>query len=223
MARTAVIVIGGGPPDRRVRNHLPDDATVIAADSGFDHAVSLGLPVELLVGDLDSISAEGREQAISAGVTILRDRPDKDFTDTELGIEAALARGADHIIVVTGGPDPGDSRLDHELGTLLALARPGLSAVEVEAWWGPTHLRVAHGPADLELTAPAGSLLSLLPVHGPAEGVTTTGLRFPLRDETLPAGSSRGVSNELTTTSASVALVAGTLLIVQPELLGGLQ
>jgi thiamine pyrophosphokinase len=53
--------------------------------------------------------------------------------------------------------------------------------------------------------------------------VTTTGLRFPLRDETLPAGSSRGVSNELTTTSASVALVAGTLLIVQPELLGGLQ
>ena len=45
------------------------------------------------------------------------------------------------------------------------------------------------------LTGEEGELVSLLPVGGPAEGVTAQGLRYPLSDETLAAGSSRGVSN----------------------------
>ena len=40
-----------------------------------------------------------------------------------------------------------------------------------------------------------GELVSLLAVNGPAEGVTTEGLAYPLRGETLEPGSTRGVSN----------------------------
>jgi len=223
VARAAVIIIGGGAPDGRVRRHLPEGALVIAADSGFDHAVALGLEVDLLVGDLDSISPTGLERAAGRGVTILAHPPDKDFTDTELAIEAALARGARHLVAVTGGPDPAESRLDHELGTLLALSRPDLREVRIEAWWGSTLVRVAHGPAEVEVGAASGTLLSLLPLHGAAVGVATSGLRFPLHRETLPAGSSRGVSNEVATSPASVSLEAGTLLVVQPDFLGGHQ
>ena len=90
MARTAVIVIGGAGIDRRVLAQLPGDRYVVAADSGFDHALTLGLTVDLLVGDLDSISGPGRAAAEAAGTAIERHRPDKDATDTELAVAAAL-------------------------------------------------------------------------------------------------------------------------------------
>jgi quinolinate synthase len=48
-----VVVLAGGP-DRPALVRVPADATVIAADGGAE----LGGPIDLLVGDLDSISAE---------------------------------------------------------------------------------------------------------------------------------------------------------------------
>ena len=59
-------------------------------------------------------------------------------------------------------------------------------------------------------------MCSLLPLGGPAVGVLTDGLRFPLRHETLPAGTTRGVSNEFLGTSATVSLDEGVLLAVVP-------
>jgi thiamine pyrophosphokinase len=221
VARTAVIVIGGASIDARVLAHLPGDRLVIAADSGLDHALSLGLAVDLVVGDLDSVSPRGLAAAESAGVAIERHRPDKDATDTELAIVAAGRLGCRHLIDVSGGPRADETRLDHELGGILAFARPGLAADRIELWWGPAHLSVVHGPGSEEIVAPVGSLVSLLPLHGPASGVVTSGLRYPLRHETLEAGTGRGVSNEVAATPAAVRLDLGVLLVVRPLALGG--
>ena len=58
--------------------------------------------------------------------------------------------------------------------------------------------------------------MSLLPAHGPARGVRTTGLLYPLAEEDLDEGSTRGVSNEFAQPVATVTLAAGVLLAVQP-------
>jgi thiamine pyrophosphokinase len=71
-----------------------------------------------------------------------------------------------------------------------------------------------------ELYGEPGDLVSLLPVGGPALGVRTTGLLYPLRGERLLPGTTRGVSNELAATLASVEVEAGTVLAVQPGLAG---
>jgi thiamine pyrophosphokinase len=65
-----------------------------------------------------------------------------------------------------------------------------------------------------------GELVTLLALHGPAEGVTTTGLTYPLRGETLAAGSSRGVSNVFATGTARVSVERGVLLAIVPGDLG---
>ena len=221
MARTAVIVIGGAGIDRRVLAQLPGDRYVVAADSGFDHALTLGLTVDLLVGDLDSISGPGRAAAEAAGTAIERHRPDKDATDTELAVAAALLRGHRHLVGVSGGPRADETRLDHELGGILSFTRPDLGGETVEVWWGPAHLRVVHGPGSAAVEAAPGRVVSLLPLHGPALGITTAGLRYPLVGETLDPGSSRGISNEVVAPGAGVALQRGTLLIVTPLALGG--
>jgi thiamine pyrophosphokinase len=66
--------------------------------------------------------------------------------------------------------------------------------------------------------ATVGELCSLLPVHGEALGIRTSGLRWPLHGDgdRLEAGTSRGVSNEATATEVSVHLDEGTLAVVFP-------
>jgi thiamine pyrophosphokinase len=194
---------------------------VIAADSGFDHAVALGLTVQHLVGDLDSISSGGLALARATAVAIQEHRPDKDATDTELAVDMALIHDCSHLIALSGGPSQTDLRLDHELGALLALAHPRLHDRRVEVWWGPAHVEVLHGPRALDLHGPTGTVVSLLPVSGSAEGITTSGMRYQLDAENLDAGSGRGLSNVVAAPHASISLGRGTLLVIEPFKLGG--
>jgi thiamine pyrophosphokinase len=83
---------------------------------------------------------------------------------------------------------------------------------------GPAHLTIVRHEARLE--GPVGGIVSLIPLHGPATGVTTAGLLYPLADEDLAAGSTRGVSNELTGPVATVTIRGGVLAAVQPGSLG---
>jgi thiamine pyrophosphokinase len=212
-----VVILGGSPPHRGVGAHLADDRFVIAADSGLDHARTLGLRVDLVVGDLDSVTPEALAAATAAGVPVERHPTAKDAIDAELAVDAALARGARRLVVLSGGGD----RLDHVLAGHLVLAHPRLAAVDVQAWAGTAWIRVAQGPARIPIDGPAGAYVSIIPVHGQAEGVTTGGLRYPLHAEPLHAGSSRGISNEFLGGPACVAVERGALLVVMPYALGG--
>jgi thiamine pyrophosphokinase len=217
METTYVIVGGGSPPNAGALAHVPPDRLVIVADSGLDHAERLGLAVDLVVGDLDSVTPEALHRAEAAGVPVERHPVDKDAIDLDLAIEAALQRGAQRILVLSGGGD----RVDHVIAGQLLLAHPRLQDIDVEAWWGTAHLMALQGPGTAHLDGPAGTLVSAIPLHGDAEGITTKDLRFPLRSETLPAGSTRGISNELLGGPASIAVERGRLLIVVPYALGG--
>ena len=60
----------------------------------------------------------------------------------------------------------------------------------VDAWIDTAYLAIVRNRR--ELSGRAGSLCTLLPIGGLARGVTTIGLRFPLRDEDLVPGSTPG-------------------------------
>jgi thiamine pyrophosphokinase len=66
------------------------------------------------------------------------------------------------------------------------------------------------------LTGAVGDLVSLIPMGGPASGVTTQGLRFPLDGETLDPLSGRGVSNTIVAVPAVVTVASGVLLAIRP-------
>ena len=95
--------------------------------------------------------------------------------------------------------------------------RPRGPTIEIEARFG-AHVHVVHGgAAPRGITGAAGSLVTLLPVGGIAHGIVTDGLQYPLAQRRPGPGTSRGVSNVLAGTVATVALDAGTLLVVQPD------
>lgn len=193
---------------------------VIAADGGARHAAHLGVRVDRWVGDGDSVDAAMLHALRAAGATIERSPTDKDESDAELAIEAALAAGADRLSIVgaLGGP-----RLDHALANLTLLSLPELAGLDVRIVAAEHRIRllVADGPGapatprQMDLHGRIGDLVSLLPVGADAIGVTTEGLRYPLRDEPLLLGRTRGLSNIRTEPTARVWLRAGHLLVVE--------
>jgi thiamine pyrophosphokinase len=208
-------VVGGGQRASRLPATLtlPADAFVIAADSGVDYAHALGLRVDVAVGDFDSVTAAGLERAATEGARVDRHPEAKDKTDLELALDEALRVGANEVIVL----GIGGGRLDHFVANLLLLASPKFASCRITAYDGPARAHVVHaGRPPTDLPGRVADLLTLLPVGGSAGGVTTEGLRYPLRNEPLPSGTSRGVSNVVETPPASVQLEAGTLLAIFP-------
>jgi thiamine pyrophosphokinase len=203
LASAKVVVVLAGGPAGPAGAELPPGATVIAADSGAE----LGGSVDLLVGDLDSISAE----TLAGIVRVERHAAEKDATDLELALAAALRLGPERILILgsAGG------RLDHLFGSLLLLAAEAYAGVQVDAQLGAAAVHVIRG--ERTLYGEPGELISLFAVHGPASGIVTDGLAYPLREETLEPGSSRGTSNVFAAREARVVVERGVLLAVRPS------
>ena len=201
-----VLVFGGGdPPLDRIVDELPRAELVVAANGGYDVAVSLGYKVDVLVGDLDSIT----EDVFPDHLVLERHPADKDATDLELALILVSQQNPSRVVVVgaAGG------RLDHELAVAGLLCSDRLAGIEEVDWIsdrGSAHVirgrRIIHG--DL------GTHLTLIPMHGDATGITTKGLQWALNDDTLIAGSTRGVSNVLVAPIADIKVDTGCLLAV---------
>ncbi len=215
MLHETVIVVAGGEnpstdPLRPAGVAAVGQATVIAADGGVDRALALGLHVDLAVGDFDSVSRDGLAAAAAAGARIERHPTAKDATDLELALDAAMALSPSRVLVIgaAGG------RLDHLLASLLVLGSWRYRDVEIDALLGAARAHVIRDSRSFGGTV--GELVSLLPLHGPAEGVTTSGLVYPLAGETLTAGTSRGISNLFAAAEAHVEVGRGVVAAVCP-------
>lgn len=207
MTEPDVVVVASGPGPTVV---VPASRVVVAADGGLDRAASLGLAVDVVVGDLDSVSGGTLERAEADGIRVVRHPEAKDATDLELALDEAVALGAARVLVV--GSDGG--RLDHLLASLLILGSERYEALELDALVGRAFVHVIR--RERTMRAASGDLLTLLALGGPATGVTTEGLAYPLVDETLHAGSTRGVSNVFEGGEATVRVARGVLLAVRP-------
>jgi thiamine pyrophosphokinase len=206
-----VVVSGGHAPRPEAALAVPAGASVIAADGGLEHARALGLDVELVVGDLDSVDAANVTRAETAGVRVIRHPAAKDATDLELALDEALGRRPQRILVLAG--DGG--RLDHLLATLLLLGSRRYEGVTIDAEIGPARAHVIR--TERALDGAIGETVSLLALHGRADGVWTEGLLYPLAGEPLEPGSSRGVSNVFAAETARVRVESGVLIAVRPE------
>src|SRR5262245_16337040 len=207
-----IVVVASGALAPGDEHWLDGADAVIAADGGAAALERLGRRPARLVGDLDSADPELVERLDAAGVRIDRHPADKDASDTELAVRAAVADGADRVDLL--GATGGD-RLDHELANVLLLADADLERVELRMIAGATTVRALHSGPALSLWGDVGDLVTLLPIGGNAHGVSTTGLRWPLDAATLGMGGSRGLSNVVVERDASVRLTDGVLLVVE--------
>ena len=181
---------------------------VLCADGGCRHAQALGLRPHVVLGDLDSLPPEAEAKLRAEGAGFVVHPRAKNETDLELGLLYAAERGATAITVVGawGG------RIDHALGNLFLLAHPQLAEIDVRIVSATQVVVLVR--RETRFRGSPGDLLSLLPLSGDVRGITTTGLAYPLRDDTLLLGPARGISNVFTEPVATVRLNSGLLLAV---------
>lgn len=181
---------------------------LIAADGGGNALDDAAMMPHVVIGDLDSLRPAVAEAFAAAGVTIVRHPPEKDETDLELALLYAVGRGAVTIDILgaLGG------RWDQGLSNVALLALPELAGRRARLLDERQEAYLARGATPI--AGAAGETVSLLPIGGPARGITTQGLQYPLADAELSFERSRGVSNVIVAPPAHVTVREGLLLVV---------
>ena len=216
-AADVVVLVNGAPMPASLLDDVADaiDAATlsVAADGGLSHADRAGRGVDVVIGDLDSVEPDMLERARASGSEVIAHPTDKDATDLDLALELVALRwdgtGPARVLVVGGH----GGRTDHLLGNLLLIASERHRELRITMWSGVEVVTIVRDAA--QLMRHSGTVVSLLAANGPATGVTTSGLRFPLDDATLEPGASIGLSNELTGERAEVHVRTGALIAIQ--------
>lgn len=185
------------------------DTLIIAADGGARVARFYGFDPQIVVGDMDSLTEDELQVFVDGGAEIVRHPPEKDETDLELALTLAAERGATWIRVVGGV----GHRIDQTMANIYLLGLDILDPLDVSMVAGEQEMWVLRC-CDHEIIGTPGDTISLIPVGGPVEGVTTEGLYYPLNDETLHFGPARGISNVLEGNRGTIYVREGVLLVV---------
>lgn len=209
---TAILICGGTVSVDFLKNVRTQykDAVVYAVDGGLTAADAAGIVPDYLVGDFDtadaSLVARYEERCIT-----LRHKPEKDATDTELAIDAAMEQGAEEIVLLgaTG------SRMDHTLANvhmLFHVMKQGGRACILDE---NNRMTLHETSFTVKKDKLFGNYVSFLPFFGEAKGVCLSGLKYPLSGQTLTAGSSLGISNEAVSEQIEVSFTQGYLLMIE--------
>ncbi len=210
MNNTRAVVFANGELVNNTAVHtlLQPDDTLVAADGGYLHMKKLGLRPHLIIGDLDSLPAPEVESLRAAGVELEIYPREKDATDLELALVRLAERGVHEIRVVAalGG------RLDQTLANLYLLEMDELKGIDVRLDDGREEILIIRSKATV--TGTPGDTLSLLSMEGCSKGITTQGLKYPLKGETLCPSRSRGISNVMLEPEAVIEVRTGALLCI---------
>lgn len=196
-------IFGAGEPSLPTAIPARDEVLVIAADGGYPLACKVFGKPDLAVGDFDSLGH------IPTDVPIIKHPAEKDDTDLSLAAEAAIARGATelYIYAALGG------RLDHTVANLQLLASLATRGIRATLIGADGVAVTALSEKQSAHFTPRTGIFSVFAHGGPCEGVSLSGVKYPLSFATLTPDRPLGISNEFVKDAATVSLVRGTLLL----------
>lgn len=205
-----IILFANGelPAPEKILEKIKTDDFLIAVNGGLSHMTSLGLQPDLIIGDLDSAKDDDVGRFRNQGVEVRKYPIEKDETDLELALTAAMKMKHETIWVVAAL----GKRLDQTLGNIFLLTRPEFAEEDIRLIDGQQEVFLIRQSASI--TGEEEQRVSLLPLNGPVKGIITDGLKYPLNGETLYPDRTRGISNRMTGTNASISIKSGHLLCI---------
>ncbi len=208
MKRIIIFANGELPDLDKARRLLHTDDYIICADGGTQHALALAVQPDLIIGDMDSLEKGQLETLQKSGVSIELYPRDKNETDLELAIRRAIELNPTQIIIIAalGG------RLDQTLANISLLSDLRLSTFDVRLDDGVDEISICRN--QVQVHGRSGDLISLIPWQGAVSEVETVNLKWALHKETLYPDKTRGISNEMIDSTASISIGSGLLLIV---------
>src|SRR4030043_345923 len=151
---------------------------VIGVDGGSRYASELNVSIDVIIGDMDSISPGQQERNEHA--RFISYPEEKDETDLELALLYAVEQGADRIVVVgaMGG------RMDMTISNIQLIAYASSDSCRIEVWHGNQTGWIIQPPGE-DIPGNSGDTISLITLGGSSSGITTRGLKYHLNNEEL--------------------------------------
>ena len=178
----------------------------IAADGGYNNAKRLGVHVDILLGDLDSLG----DVEVGEETEVIQVPAQKDFTDTQFAVETAIGRGADEIVIIGGL----SGRLDHTLSNLSVLEDLWTRRVHAVITDGNNRARFINSTSTL-IARSAYKYVSILLASEKAKGISIEGCKYPLKNAKLERNLQYAISNEITGNCALISVRKGSIYIVE--------
>jgi len=200
---TALVYCNGAPiSDELFSEYRRQSDLLIAADGGAYNVLQHGSLPDVIIGDLDSYTDPG-----PAGCEVIHD-PDQETNDLQKALSYALQRAARRAVVAGAIGD----RLDHELNNLSVLLE--FSRRFDSLWMIDNFGRYFVAEPQQGLQTAAGKVVSLFPLSGRVDGITTSGLQYPLHNEALENGVRNGCLNQASAAAVTVTHRSGALLLI---------
>ena len=170
---------------------------IICSDGGANHAYSMNIVPDYIIGDLDSVNENIIEYYKSKKVKFEKFPTKKDETDTELCIELSdkLKAKEIHLIGALGG------RIDHTIANINLLYYIRKRGITPKIISEKEEIYIAM---DEEIT-----------IYGDAKGVTLNNLEYPLEDYDIEFSRPLGISNVMTDVNCSIKVKEGSLIIIK--------
>lgn len=212
-----LIITGGSISEEFASEYLKeqDFHTVIAVDSGLITAYKLGIAVDYILGDFDSVPGNILNDYRSKfrNAIIQEYNPEKDATDTHIALNVSLELGADEIVLLgaTG------TRIDHMLANIHLLYLPLNKNIKASIVDEHNKIYMINKNTTIYKAKLHGPYLSVQPFTEKVTGITLKGFKYPLNNYTMYIGDSLGVSNEVVNEQADIILNEGILIIIEAK------
>lgn len=218
-----ILIISGGSIDeiwgrKWVADYEPDYC--IAADSGLVMADKLGLTVDLLLGDYDSVDKKIFEKYNGNTKTITYPC-EKDYTDTHLALKKAIEKikklqdtlkdSTEDEIAIIGATG---TRYDHAFTNIFVLDESLEAGIRCAIYDKNNKIYLADKSFEIRKDKQFGDYLSFAPMT-PEAGLSLSGVKYPLDKYTLRQGESICQSNEITEIIAKVEIFTGKLVVFE--------
>lgn len=200
--KKVLILCNGNPPSEHLLRQCRANADYfIAADGGGNIALQFGTAPDVIIGDLDSFKKSGEHS-----FEIIFE-PDQESNDLEKALNLAQKERGTHVNILgaTG------LRVDQTLKNLSVLKQFNDQFEELRIKDNFGEIRILESPFYEEIEI--GTLVSLFPLSGKVSGISTMGLKYPLKDESLENGIRDGSSNEVVENPVQITHKSGDLLM----------
>ena len=202
----AFIFCGGEVFPQYIQETRESGDLVIAADSGYKNARALDFPIDILVGDFDSLGD------IPDGVgEVVRLPQEKDVTDAQYAVELAIKQGAGELVIIAST----SGRFDHAVSLMAILE--DLNARKIRAYIvnGQNRINFIRNSGHIVIRDPNFKYFSLIAADEKVKGISVEGAKYPLKDRTITRRSQFAVSNEIVKNAALITVKKGGVYIIE--------
>lgn len=195
---------------------LEENDFCIAVDGGYAYCKLLGIEPDLIVGDMDSLPKEQQKEIDDISEKepgrVVRLCPEKDDTDTLAALRIGMGKGYKNyrLYGALGG------RMDHTIANIQCLCylkNNGAEGIILEKGLSITVIK----EEKVSFESRGKGYLSLFSLGERAEGVTITGMKYPLNKALLTNDYPIGISNEFIGEESTVEVRKGMLLAIHSQ------